>query len=293
MITENLSTLRIHKLTQAQYERELAAGNIDENALYLTPDEEVDLSGYATTDQLDTKANAEHTHDDRYYTESEIDSKLSGKASSSHTHSAATTSADGFMSAADKAQLNNGGIPIVTTTSAGITVDGHVYVAEIPEITELVVGMKITIIPHTSNLIENPLLDINSLGQKQICQRIITDSSSVSTLKKNMLVAGIPITVTYDGTYWIIDIPKTIQTAQKTFANVGISSGKTYTTVTTLANMGIPDDSTIISFYIAGWSGGDASVLNCLALSSDKKSICLIGESGSLITTLTLVVVYI
>ena len=38
MITENLSTLKIHKLTQEQYDRELAAGNIDENALYLTPD---------------------------------------------------------------------------------------------------------------------------------------------------------------------------------------------------------------------------------------------------------------
>lgn len=30
----------------------------------------------------------EHTHDDRYYTESEIDSKLSGKAASSHKHGA-------------------------------------------------------------------------------------------------------------------------------------------------------------------------------------------------------------
>lgn len=39
MITENLSTLKINKLTQAQYDRELAAGRIDENALYLTPDE--------------------------------------------------------------------------------------------------------------------------------------------------------------------------------------------------------------------------------------------------------------
>lgn len=52
MNTENLSTLKIHKLTQAQYDRELAAGNIDENALYLTPDEAVDLSGYATVEQL-------------------------------------------------------------------------------------------------------------------------------------------------------------------------------------------------------------------------------------------------
>jgi hypothetical protein len=37
--TENLSTLKIHKLTQAQYDRELEAGRIDPSALYLTPDE--------------------------------------------------------------------------------------------------------------------------------------------------------------------------------------------------------------------------------------------------------------
>lgn len=42
MKTENISTLKIHKLTQEQYDRELAAGRIDETALYLTPDEEND-----------------------------------------------------------------------------------------------------------------------------------------------------------------------------------------------------------------------------------------------------------
>ena len=47
MITENLSTLKIHKLTQAQYDREFAVGNIDANALYLTPDE-------ATNIEIDT-----------------------------------------------------------------------------------------------------------------------------------------------------------------------------------------------------------------------------------------------
>ena len=35
-----------------------------------------------------------HTHDDRYYTESEIDSKLSGKANSNHSHYSITTVAD-------------------------------------------------------------------------------------------------------------------------------------------------------------------------------------------------------
>ena len=54
--TENLSTLKIHKLTQAQYNREREAGRLDGNALYLTPDEEIDLSSYATKESLNKKA---------------------------------------------------------------------------------------------------------------------------------------------------------------------------------------------------------------------------------------------
>ena len=46
MITQNLPTLKIHQLTKTQYERELAAGRIDPNAIYLTPDEAIDLSNY-------------------------------------------------------------------------------------------------------------------------------------------------------------------------------------------------------------------------------------------------------
>lgn len=88
MLTENVSTLKIHKLTQEQYDRELAAGNIDESALYLTPDEEIDLTPYATKDDLSKKADTGHTHDDRYYTEAEIDNKIGSINStiSSHNH---------------------------------------------------------------------------------------------------------------------------------------------------------------------------------------------------------------
>ena len=50
MITENLSTLKIHKLTKEQYERERLAGRIDETALYLTPDNE---GGGASQEQFD------------------------------------------------------------------------------------------------------------------------------------------------------------------------------------------------------------------------------------------------
>ncbi len=36
---KNLSTLKIHKLTQEQYDREKAAGTLDPEAIYLTPDD--------------------------------------------------------------------------------------------------------------------------------------------------------------------------------------------------------------------------------------------------------------
>ena len=56
--------------------------------------------------QIDGKADAAHIHDDRYYTEAEVDNKLGGKASVVHTHSVATTATAGFMSEVDKAKLN-------------------------------------------------------------------------------------------------------------------------------------------------------------------------------------------
>lgn len=52
-VSEFLPTLTIHKLTQAEYDQKLAAGELDEAALYLTPDEEIDLSGYATENYVD------------------------------------------------------------------------------------------------------------------------------------------------------------------------------------------------------------------------------------------------
>ena len=43
MITENLSTLKINKLTKEQYERKSSSGALDTSALYLTPEEDYDV----------------------------------------------------------------------------------------------------------------------------------------------------------------------------------------------------------------------------------------------------------
>lgn len=129
MITENLSTLKIHTLTKEQYENAVESGAVEKNALYLTPDEAYDLSSYATieyvNEDFETKTDAvikfnnskdytdeqiaivkeyaeellsgqggqggqtdlNHNHDDRYYTEEEVDSALENKADKTHTHS--------------------------------------------------------------------------------------------------------------------------------------------------------------------------------------------------------------
>lgn len=55
MITENLSTLRIHKLTQEQYNRAREAGQLEENAIYLTPDDASNPGGFATEEYVDEK----------------------------------------------------------------------------------------------------------------------------------------------------------------------------------------------------------------------------------------------
>lgn len=59
LVTENLSTLKIHKLTQEQYDRALSNGDIDESALYLTPDnsEEIESRIEALENQIKTKQN--------------------------------------------------------------------------------------------------------------------------------------------------------------------------------------------------------------------------------------------
>ena len=91
MITENLSTLKIHKLTQAQYDRELAAGRIDQNALYLTPDEEMDLSQYATKEEVlstcETKSDAsDKLTEAKDYAKEYADAVADGKADAIHNH---------------------------------------------------------------------------------------------------------------------------------------------------------------------------------------------------------------
>lgn len=86
------------------------------------------LSNYVTKEQLTTalngKANTTHTHTQDQVTG--LKDALAGKASTSHSHSVASSSASGFMSAADKQKLdgiaagaNKYTLPVASSTALG------------------------------------------------------------------------------------------------------------------------------------------------------------------------------
>ena len=84
-----------------------------------------------------------------------------------------------------------GGIPIVTTAG-----DGNAYTATVSNFPSLVVGKKITIIPHVTSAKANPTLNVNELGAKYIRQRLSTTTSTTTAGQSaSWLVANKPITV--------------------------------------------------------------------------------------------------
>lgn len=89
--------------------------------------------------------------------------------------------------------------PIVKTSGTG-----SAFTATIDGVTELTIGMLITIIPHTTSKTTTPTLNINGLGAKEIRRRYSHTSSSVTDgYMTTWLSTGDPQLLQYDGTYWI------------------------------------------------------------------------------------------
>lgn len=84
MTTENISTLKINKLTQEQFDNAMASGSVQDKEIYLVPDEEVDTSNFATTEQLNGKVDNDDFTTYKNEVQASLDSKqdiISGAAS--------------------------------------------------------------------------------------------------------------------------------------------------------------------------------------------------------------------
>ena len=188
-----------------------------------------------------------------------VTTALSKKSDTGHSHSNATQSASGFLSAEDKIQLDNGGVPIVAASSS----DGVAYTATVDGITALTAGAKITIIPDINSASVSPTLNVNSLGAKYIRMPISynTAASSAGVLT-TWLVKSKPVVVEYDGTYWkTISMPR--PSAQYLYGAVPIVNGGTGATTAENARSmlgAISMNTTSVQLTASDWSSNSQTV---------------------------------
>ncbi len=91
---------------------------------------------------IDEKANTSHTHDDRYYTETEIDSKLANKSDSTHNHTITASASDddvvvltgtnGTNKVTYSASHADSGVTAGTYKSVTVNAKGHVIAGSNP-----------------------------------------------------------------------------------------------------------------------------------------------------------------
>ena len=99
----------------------------------------------------------------------------------------------------EKGETGNG-LEIVTTEG-----DGAAYTATVPNITALTAGVSFIMIPHTASTSQTATLNVNGLGAKTLRRPISSNNvSTVAPTTTSWLTASKPITVMYNGTYWLV-----------------------------------------------------------------------------------------
>lgn len=151
-----------------------------------------------------------------------------------------------------------------SVTSAG---NGSVYTATVAGITSLSAGVSFVMIPHTVSTTSSPKLNVNSLGEVLIRRRVsnCTGTFYNASAPTDWLTSGKPITMTYDGQYWIADLP--VPNANDIMGAVAIKNGGTGATTAAQArvNLGIETtDGTVSSgnadyAEVGEWIDGNTS----------------------------------
>lgn len=114
-------------------------------------------------------------------------------------------------------------LPIIETVGYGDTYAG--VTSGDNDISELKAGVSLIMIPNTTNTNRAPLFSVNGLGYKQIRRRISSVTSATSDIEIGQIIANKPVELMYDGTFWIMNLPKT--DSNDIYGNVPVASGGT------------------------------------------------------------------
>lgn len=215
------------------------------------------------------------------YNSSEIQTALDSKADSDHNHDSSYDALGAATAAETSAKTYADSIGTTTLTEAktytdaslaGVTTsgDGAAYTATVSGITSLTAGASFTMIPHVDSTSTAPTLDVNGLGAKNIRRRISTATKSTAVgYAAAWLSSGKPIRVTYDGTYWIADLPK--PSASDISGTLPIANGGTgaTTAAAALTNLGAAPAGLISAIYTVA---SDAEIDTALNTELNKMS---------------------
>lgn len=147
---------------------------VDESKLSTEEGYEVYTAGSATsvpwsgvTGKPSTYTPSSHTHDDRYYTESEIDSKLKSKANSSHTHT--------------KSQITDFPTSMPANGGNASTVNGHTVESDVPA------NAKFTDTTYSSKAATSGGTDVSlvTTGEKAIWNAKTSNAGTITGIKMN------------------------------------------------------------------------------------------------------------
>ena len=137
------------------------------------------------------------------YTASEV-----GAAPASHGHSYNDLTDKPTIPTIPSSLPANGGDANTAVSTKPITTagDGAAYTATVAGITALTAGVQFVMVPHTVSTSTTPTLNVNGLGAKGIRRRLSNLSTSAqSGYAANWLASGKAYTLTYDGSYWIVE----------------------------------------------------------------------------------------
>lgn len=172
----------------------------------------------------------------------------------------------------------------ITTTGTGAA-----YLATVEGIASLSAGVSFVMVPHVVSTTSAATLNVNSLGAKYIRRRVSSSPGTTSAGQSDdWLAVGKPIRVTYDGNFWIADLPR--PSATDLMGTVAIANGGTGATTAAAAraNLGaVAATPRTITLNSANWSSNSqtvtvtgASASNIIIVSPTPASYEAYGEAG-------------